>query len=192
MAHALSMRATSLAASTAFFALAAMGALSLKYTIEILEFPPQPTPVDVIDLPPAPSPTPRRSIPRQLPTEVPAPPIDALSPPDDAFVDAKATSGLMAGPTLIENPHWLQRPRNLARYYPLRAAARGVEGYAELDCRVSTQGALACVVLTETPAGFAFGAAALRIAHDHTMVPATHDGAPVQGRYRMRVPFELD
>jgi hypothetical protein len=31
----------------------------------------------------------------------------------------------------------------------------------------------------------------MQIARDHRMAPAMRDGVPVEGRYRMRVPFEL-
>jgi protein TonB len=52
-------------------------------------------------------------------------------------------------------------------------------------------GALDCAVVSETPAGWGFGAAAVAIARDHRMAPATQDGRPVEGRYRMAVPFRL-
>jgi protein TonB len=92
----------------------------------------------------------------------------------------------------IDNPRWSQRPTNLERYYPRRALQREIEGAAVLDCLVSTAGELTCSVISETPRGWDFGAAALRMAADHRMVPATRAGVPVEGRYRMRVPFNLD
>jgi hypothetical protein len=46
--------------------------------------------------------------------------------------------------------------------------------------------------MSETPRGWGFGEAALAIAADHRMAPATRNGAPVEGRYTMRVPFELN
>jgi len=96
------------------------------------------------------------------------------------------------GPPTISNPHWLQTPRDLARYYPMMALRRDIEGEVQLDCLVTIAGALQCSVASETPANWGFGAAAIRIAQDYRMVPAMRDGAPVEARYRMRVPFRLN
>jgi protein TonB len=92
---------------------------------------------------------------------------------------------------MIVNPRWLRRPRDLARYYPVRALARGVEGRVVLDCAVSTTGNLTCAVLSETPRNWGFAEAALRISRDYQMVPAMRDGTAVDGRHRMVIPFEL-
>lgn len=92
----------------------------------------------------------------------------------------------------IRQPRWTERPRDLARYYPRRALARGVEAWVVLDCIVGVSGALNCSVVSEAPEGWGFGEAALRIARDHRMEPALRDGVPVEGRYQMRVPFTLD
>jgi hypothetical protein len=46
-------------------------------------------------------------------------------------------------------------------------------------------------VVSETPANWGFGRAALEIAGDYRMVPAMRDGQAIEGRYRMRVPFEV-
>jgi protein TonB len=83
------------------------------------------------------------------------------------------------------------RPRNLASYYPRRALAREITGEVLLDCRVSALGALDCTIIAENPQNWGFGVAAQRIARDHRMTPASRDGVAVEGRYRMRVPFEL-
>jgi protein TonB len=93
---------------------------------------------------------------------------------------------------VITRPDWLRRPTNLQIYYPNRARDRGVEGIVQLDCLVQVDGRLNCNLVSETPGGWQFGNAALRIARDHRMVPATRDGVPVEARYRMRVPFNLD
>lgn len=92
----------------------------------------------------------------------------------------------------IVDPHWRRRPRDLARYYPSRALQRGTEGAVVLDCLVNQQGRLGCTVVSETPQGWDFGAAALRISQDYEMIPATRDGVPVDARYRMRVPFAIE
>ena len=95
------------------------------------------------------------------------------------------------GPPTISNPHWLQTPRDLARFYPARAVRREIEGVAQLDCLVTAAGTLRCTVVSETPANWGFGAAALQIAESYRMAPAMRDGVAVEGRYRMHVPFQL-
>jgi protein TonB len=86
----------------------------------------------------------------------------------------------------------LRRPTNLEIYYPGRARDRGVEGVVQLDCVVQVDGRLNCTIVSETPGGWQFGNAALRMARDHRMAPAARDGVPVEATYRMRVPFSLD
>jgi protein TonB len=66
-----------------------------------------------------------------------------------------------------------------------------VTGDVVLDCLVSSAGRLDCDVVSETPSNWGFGEAALAISRDHRMAPATRDGMAVQGRYRMRVPFQV-
>ncbi|ANP44923.1 hypothetical protein ATE48_02775 [Candidatus Viadribacter manganicus] len=92
-------------------------------------------------------------------------------------------------PVVITNPVWIERPRNPERFYPRQAFMRGVGGEVVLQCDVDTDGRMVCVVVSETPEGQGFGDAALRIAAGHVMRPATQNGAPARGRYRMVVPF---
>ena len=89
----------------------------------------------------------------------------------------------------ITDPVWVQRPRNPERFYPRDAFIRGVAGEVVLDCDIDVDGRLVCTVVSETPQGLGFGEAALRIAGAHVMRPATRNGAPARGRYRMVVPF---
>ncbi len=195
MAHALTMRATSFAASAALLGLMVLIAMSATYVVRQQIFPETTIITSVPEPPPV---TPDEPI-----ADETQPPLqnfvedDAALPsltPLDMATDADPTTTFPAdaGPATITDPHWLERPSNLARYYPRRALAREMEGVVMLDCIVGTSGRLACSVISETPRGWAFGEAALRIAADHRMAPAMRDGAPVQGRYRMRVPFELN
>jgi len=92
-------------------------------------------------------------------------------------------------PVVITNPVWVERPRNPERFYPRQAFMRGIAGEVVLQCDVDTDGRMSCVVASETPEGQGFGEAALRIAAAHVMRPATQNGAPSRGRYRMVVPF---
>lgn len=195
MAHALAMRATSFAASAALLGIMVLIALSATYIVRQNGFPGTEFIVtSVPELAPPPAEPIRDETPPPLRNHFED---DAALPTPtllDVAVDAEpnATFPTEVGEPVITDPHWLERPRNLARYYPRRALAREIEGVVMLDCLVATSGRLACSVASETPRGWAFGEAALRIAADHRMAPAMRDGAPVQGRYRMRVPFELD
>lgn len=191
----LAVRAATLSGSAAFLGLAVLAALTMSYTV-VREFPPaERGPIVTIVQPDPPPPPPiEEPIVRQAPLE-PATPfvLPALPPLIDASApQVETTQPVSGGPVSIERPRWLQQPRDLARYYPRRAIPREIEGEVLLDCLVSTTGALNCAVLSETPQNWGFGEAALRIARDHRMVPATRDGRPVEGRYRMRVPFELE
>lgn len=194
MAHTLRMRATSVTASAALMALATLAALSMHYTNTFTPLPPD-GPV-IASLPETPPVTPP-------PTTSPPPTHIQAIEPQTPFSDQTALTTAIemvndAGPTffdpgppMISAPHWLRQPQDLTRYYPQRALVREIEGAADLDCIVRVTGQLACVVTSETPATWGFGEAALAIAAAYRMAPATRDGAPIEGRYRMRVPFRL-
>lgn len=196
MAQVLAARATSLAASALLFGVAGLAALTASTVIENI-LPPDGVPVISIapDFDPEPPPTPQRhaerlddnfDLPLPLPFETIAP--ASASPSEAVF----APPGAAEGPVLIEHPRWVRRPQALERYYPRRAKEAGVEGVVQLDCLVSSQGVLRCTVEAETPSDWGFAAAALRMAGDHRMTPAARDGAAVEGRYHMRIPFQLD
>jgi len=196
MAQSLTMRATSLAASAAMLALMGFAAFSMKWAISV--FTPEgdpPLPIITVTEPVAPPP--------------PSHPIQPVRPPDathpsEQTVEPATTTPTSTeppatgpaipdlGPPTISNPHWLQVPRDLSRYYPVMALRREMEGNVQLDCLVTITGQLQCTVASETPANWGFGAAAIRIAQDYRMVPATRNGVAIEGRYRMRVPFRLN
>lgn len=196
MAQVLATRATSLAASTLLLGAAGLAALTASTVIENLALPDR-TPVQSIlrdiEPPPAPTPRPRVERPDDPAFEVPLPPhyqspMLTEATPSSAVFDL----GQANGPVLIEHARWVRRPAGLDRYYPRRAREAGMEGVVELDCLVSAEGALRCAVEAESPANWGFAAAALRMAGDHQMVPAARDGAAVEGRHHMRIPFQLD
>jgi periplasmic protein TonB len=192
MIHAYGLRAASLAASALMLGLALYAAMSITTTMRaIIEAAPD----DVVLLVPPQTEQPlepRRATPRPLVD--PESRIDAVwSPPLQAqpTLTVQTISIAPPGPVLIERPRWARKPDNLAAYFPPRALQRGVQGEVALDCLVGTTGALACVIVSETPRNWGFGAAALRIAGDHRMVPAYVNGLPAEGRYTMHVPFRL-
>ena len=193
MAHAIGLRATSFAASAALLGLAVLAALTMTIVQHGVEIPDLQPYVTIVEPPPPPVDPPRPLEPEPPPAvpisgvtiapiaqPIPQPQtqVAGLAPPID-FV-----------PTVI-NPQWVRQPRDLARYYPDRALRREVEGRVVLDCGVSIRGALDCAVVSETPANWGFGEAALRISRDYQMVPAMRGGVPVEARHRMVVPFEI-
>ncbi len=194
MAHTLGLRATSLVASAAVLGFAVLGALSVSVTlstIQLISPPVIPTVIDAPDNPPAPRPVVRDPPPQNPVVETPT----ELTVVDPTPLQINDYAGPVTtpsyGPPEITNPRWLRRPRDLGAYYPHRAEERGVTGEVVLDCLVSTIGRLDCGIVSETPRNWGFGQAALAISRDHRMAPATEDGIAVQGRYRMRVPFEV-
>ena len=194
MTHSLGARATSLAASAALLGLAVFAAFSVSITLGAVTFNSPPS-IPVVDLAPPPEPPPlvRDTPPPPQPTtdDEPQETLVVLEQPPRIFEAGPIFTPGPTGPALITNPRWLRQPRDLARYYPSRALSRNITGQVVLDCLVDANGALNCSVVSETPANWGFGDAARRIASDYRMVPAMRDGQAVEGRYRMRVPFEV-
>lgn len=98
-------------------------------------------------------------------------------------------SALQAGdaggpPFVVTRPDWAARPspRDVDLFYPERAQQSGQTGNARIRCRVNTNGSVReCVVVTETPPGYGFGEAAVRMSPLFRMKPQTVDGRPVGG-----------
>ncbi|MCX7356581.1 MAG: TonB family protein [Alphaproteobacteria bacterium] len=195
MTQSLGTRATSIGASAVLLGLAVFAAFSatisyqteegdLPFTIPVFTLPPDPPPPVARPR----TPPPERPLLPQQPDDI----TFRLTPP---VVDAPPTSSYFSPPEVglaqITNPRWLRQPRDLEIYYPSRALARDIPGQVVLDCMVDVAGALNCSVVSETPVNWGFGQAALRISRDYRMVPAMREGQAVEGRYRMRVPFEV-
>lgn len=76
-----------------------------------------------------------------------------------------------------------------ARASPKDAALEGLNGHAVVDCEVGADGALRnCSVVEERPAGWGFGAAAMKAVAQFRMKPATLNGKPVKSA--VRIPIE--
>jgi protein TonB len=196
MAVRLATRATSLSAAALLLGAAVLAALSMRVIVDLTP-PQQPPAFDTVRPEPPKPEEPKPARPIQPVTE----PTTPISPSLPYQIDIEAAPTPTPIPVasqaepeviVITRPDWLRRPTNLQIYYPNRARDRGVEGIVQLDCLVQVDGRLNCNLVSETPGGWQFGNAALRIARDHRMVPATRDGVPVEARYRMRVPFNLD
>lgn len=104
------------------------------------------------------------------------------------------TTGPAAAQFTLE-PDWARRPDadEISRQYPKLAVALAVEGRALMSCDVTATGGLeSCVVQEETPKGFGFGAAALRMSRSFEMRPGigVRRGAPY-GAVRIPITFRL-
>jgi protein TonB len=196
MTQPVGVRAASFLTSAALLGILVIGAFSVTITMQHLPLV-SPPPVDaLVERPPEPpkpppprphEPPPPTPISNTGPIDLPTVALDPTGPPTQTTLPVSNP-----GPAMITNPRWLRQPSNLAQYYPPRALARDITGSVLLDCLVDTNGALNCNVMSETPTGWGFGEAARRIARDYRMVPATRDGQAIEGRYRMRVPFQVE
>ncbi len=187
-------RATTLGASALLMGGAVLLALTMTYTIPVLDLgPADPRPIEMTAEPP---PTPPPTTPRaqtQPSEEVDVTPLPPLTPVSTTEAEQPYAGPVApAGPVEVTRPRWLEQPRNLTRYYPLRAIERNIEGDVVLNCLVRVTGLLDCAVVSESPEGWGFSQAALRIAGAYRMTPATRGGVAVEGRYTMRVPFRID
>jgi len=90
------------------------------------------------------------------------------------------------------NVDWLRLPdsNDLMMVFPSEAYRRGKSGEARIHCKVSRQGALyECRILSESPADMGFGAAAIALAPQFQMKPATVDGQAVVNTVNIPIRF---
>jgi len=92
-------------------------------------------------------------------------------------------------------PDWLKKPnaRDLMAVWPTEAYRQAKGGAATINCLISVQGALYdCVPVSETPAGQHFGAAAVALAPQFLMKPATLKGQPVVSAVSIPIVFAME
>jgi periplasmic protein TonB len=196
MSQTLVVRSASATAAALMVGGFMIGLASLKFAYSPGLRMPDPPPLTIVTPapPPPPPPVDHRTLQPPAPVD-PGPivsqqPIDSTAQPTETTAPVAPTSE--PGPVEIVDPHWTHRPSDLGRYYPARALMRGIEGQVTLTCLVRADGTLDCAIAAETPSGWGFGQAALRISRDYAMTPATRDGIAVEARYRMRVPFAIN
>jgi len=80
----------------------------------------------------------------------------------------------------------------MAKEYPKLAQLMSLAGTALIRCAVDTVGRVQdCSVVAETPVGFGFGAAAVRLSAYFSMKPEQIDGQPVRSTISIPIKFKL-
>lgn len=108
------------------------------------------------------------------------------------------TVTLLASPALAQNgaqvtaQGWLRElePADVYDVYPPLPLAQRISGQVSLMCVIAAEGNHACELESETPAGFGFGAAALRLSQTFAFSPRREAGVAVDSAARVPVLFE--
>lgn len=98
-----------------------------------------------------------------------------------------------APPNEIKDPDWRPVDSSVSpmRFYPEAAQKRGVTGSATIACSVTAVGTLTdCVIVSETPPAYGFGAAALRMSVLFRMRLLSKTGQRVEGG-RVTIPIRF-
>lgn len=89
-------------------------------------------------------------------------------------------------------PDWVKQPtaRDILAVFPRGALQKGRDGQAMIECVVTVHGSLNdCIAIWETPDGEGFGRAAIGLAPQFGMKPATRQGRPTPAMVRIPVNF---
>ncbi|MDO8295280.1 MAG: TonB family protein [Caulobacter sp.] len=96
-------------------------------------------------------------------------------------------------PVVISETDWLRRPTpaQLADAWPAAARAAGTTGKVLMNCLLAYDGGLKdCQVISETPPGMGFGAAALSLAGAYQLTPVVDGQSATDGRIVISVRFQ--
>jgi Gram-negative bacterial TonB protein C-terminal/Sel1 repeat len=73
-------------------------------------------------------------------------------------------------------------------FYPSKATNEKVQAIADVECLINIEGiATNCSVLSETPEGYDFGLATIRVLRTSTFAPAVSGGVAVEAKYKHRI-----
>ncbi len=76
-------------------------------------------------------------------------------------------------------------------YYPDEAMDKGVQGLADVDCKISPAGSVtSCILNEETPPGWGFGEKGLHLACFFKFKPAKHSETPREMKHKI-IRFQL-
>lgn len=99
-----------------------------------------------------------------------------------------ATTSVVVAPSWTSTP----TPESLGEAFPGFASDAGIEGRARLKCELAVSGVLEnCSVVSESPGGLGFGAAALSLSSEFRAAPSSRDGVPVRAEVAFPVNFRL-
>ncbi len=89
-------------------------------------------------------------------------------------------------------PVWVRQPSadDFERLYPSRARSVSQQGQVTLACVINGEQRLECEVVSETPAGWGFGRAALGLSQRLIARPLLADGSPAEGA-AFELPFDF-
>ena len=160
--------------------------------------PPPPPPTDQPPPPklqprePAPSPMappvtlPIPPVPKEDRQEYTGPPVNIPGPPPPPAPPAPPR------PSVITNPTWSRMPQPTERDFPDRALSTGTSGVATVRCTAQANGRPTnCQVVSESPSGYGFGRAAVRVVQRGELSPRTVDGAAENATFNVTIRFPI-